>query len=73
MKQRNTSRVNHGGGSIMVSACMAANGTSSLLLTDDVSGDRSSTVNSELHRSIISAHIQPNTAKRIAPLLSGEG
>lgn len=60
-----TSSVKHGGGSVMVWACMAANGTGSLVFTDDVTADKSSTMNSEVFRAILSAHIQPNASELI--------
>uniref|UniRef100_A0A8C5LQH4 Tc1-like transposase DDE domain-containing protein n=1 Tax=Leptobrachium leishanense TaxID=445787 RepID=A0A8C5LQH4_9ANUR len=60
-----TSSVKHGGGSVMVWACMAANGTGSLVFIDDVTADKSSRMNSEVFRAILSAHIQPNAAELI--------
>ena len=60
-----TSCVKHGGGSVMAWACMAANGTGSLVFIDDVTADRSSKMNSEVYRAILSAHIQPNATKLI--------
>uniref|UniRef100_A0A8C5MJ28 Transposase n=1 Tax=Leptobrachium leishanense TaxID=445787 RepID=A0A8C5MJ28_9ANUR len=59
-----TSSVKHGGGSVMASACMAANGTGSLVFID-VTADKSSRMNSEVFRAILSAHIQPNAAELI--------
>ncbi len=41
-------------------ACMAASGTGSLVFIDDVTTDKSSRMNSECFRAILSAHIQPN-------------
>ena len=49
----------------MSCACMAASGTASLVFIDDVTADRSSSINSEVYRAIISAQIQPNAAKLI--------
>uniref|UniRef100_A0A8C5Q2J1 Transposase Tc1-like domain-containing protein n=1 Tax=Leptobrachium leishanense TaxID=445787 RepID=A0A8C5Q2J1_9ANUR len=60
-----TSSVKHGGGSVMAWACMAANGTGSHVFIDDVTGDKSSRMNSEVFRPILSAHIQPNAAELI--------
>ena len=60
-----TSSVKHGGGSVMAWACMASNGTGSLVFIDDVTKDRSSQMNSEVYRDILSAQIQPNAAKLI--------
>ncbi|TKS81341.1 Transposable element [Collichthys lucidus] len=60
-----TSSVKHGGGSVMAWACMAANGTGSLLLIDDVTADKSSRMNSEVFRAIVSVHIQPNASELI--------
>ncbi len=40
----------------MTWACMAANGTGSLLFIDDVTADRSSKMNSEVFKAVISAH-----------------
>ena len=54
-----TSSVKHGGVSVMAWACMAANGTGSLVFIDDVTADKSSRMNSEVFRAILSAHIQP--------------
>uniref|UniRef100_A0A673YSH1 Tc1-like transposase DDE domain-containing protein n=1 Tax=Salmo trutta TaxID=8032 RepID=A0A673YSH1_SALTR len=59
------SSVKHGGGSVMVWACMAANGTGSLVFIDDVTADKSSRMNSEVFRAILFAQIQPNTSKLI--------
>lgn len=42
----------------MVRESMAANGTGSVMFIDDVTADRSSKINSEVYRAIISAHIQ---------------
>ena len=60
-----TSSVKHGGGSVMAWACMAASGTGSLIFIDDVTADKSSRMNSEVFRAILSAHIQPNASKLI--------
>ncbi|XDV43857.1 hypothetical protein PO909_012255 [Leuciscus waleckii] len=58
-----TSSVKHGdGSSVMAWACMAANGTGSLVFID-VTADKSSRMNSEVFRSILSAHIQPNASE----------
>ena len=55
-----TSYVQHGGGSVMARACMAASGTESLVFTDDVTQDRSSRMNSVVSRDILSAQTQSN-------------
>ena len=57
--------VKHGGGSVMTWACMAANGTGSSVFIDDVTADKSSRMNSEVFRVILSAHIQPNASELI--------
>ena len=61
-----TSSVKHGGGGVMAWACMAASGTGSLVFIDDVTADRSRTMNSEDYRNILSAQIKqkmpPNSA-----------
>ncbi len=59
------SSVKHGGGSVMAWACMAASGTGSLVFIDDVTADKSSRMNSEVFRAILSAHIQPNASELI--------
>lgn len=46
----------HGGGSVIAWACMAASGIRSLVFIDDVTDDRSSRVDFEVHR--LSAQIQ---------------
>ncbi len=51
-----TSSVKHGGGSVMAWAYMAASGTGSLVFIDDVTADKSSRMNSEVFRAILSAH-----------------
>ena len=63
--QQTASVVKHGGGSVMAWACMAASGTESLVFIDDVTADRSSRVNSEVYRAILSAQIQSYAAKLI--------
>ncbi len=60
-----TSSVKHGGGSVMAWACIAASGTGSLVFIDDVTADKSSRMNSEVFRAILSAHIQPNASELI--------
>src|SRR4029434_10164871 len=60
-----TSSVKHGGGSVTAWACMAANGTGSLVFIDDVTADKSSRMNSEVFRAILSAQIQPNASELI--------
>ena len=55
----------HGGDIVMAWACMAANGTGSLVFIDDVTADKSSRMNSEVFRAILSAHIQPNASELI--------
>lgn len=59
MIQHTTSSVKHGGGSVMAWACMAANGTGSLVFIDDVTADKSS------RKAILSAQIQPNASELI--------
>ncbi len=49
----------------MAWACMAASGTGSLVFIDDVTADKSSRMNSEVFRAILSAHIQPNASELI--------
>ncbi|CAJ0950023.1 unnamed protein product [Ranitomeya imitator] len=44
---------------------MAFNGTGSLVFIDDIRADKSSRMNSEVYRDILSAQIQPNAAKLI--------
>lgn len=44
---------------------MAASGNGSLVFIDDATADRSSRMNSELYRSLLSADIQSNAAKLI--------
>ena len=53
-----TSSVKHGGGSVMAWA-------GSLVFIDDVTADKSSRMNSEVFRAILSAHIQPNASELI--------
>lgn len=60
-----TSSVKHGGGSIMAWACMAASGTGSLVFIDDVTRDRSSIMNSEVYRDILSRHVRPNATRLV--------
>lgn len=60
-----TSSVKHGGGSVMAWACMASKGTGSLVFIDDITTDKSSRMNSEVYRNILSAQIQPNAAELI--------
>ena len=56
----------------MAWACMAANGTGSLVFIDDVTAGRSSKMNSEVYRAILSAQLQPNATK-LTPLHSAGG
>uniref|UniRef100_A0A8C7XDE9 Tc1-like transposase DDE domain-containing protein n=1 Tax=Oryzias sinensis TaxID=183150 RepID=A0A8C7XDE9_9TELE len=65
MMAKTTSSVKHGGGSVMVWACMAASGTGTLVFIDDVTQDRSSPMNSEVFRDRLSAQIQVNAAELI--------
>ena len=58
-----TSSVRYGRGSVR--DIMAASGSGSLVIIDDVTADRSSRRNSKVYRSILSALIQPNAAKLI--------
>lgn len=44
---------------------MAANGTGSVVLIDDLSADRSREVDSVMYRAILSAHIHPNAIKLV--------
>jgi len=44
-------------------ARMASSGTGSLVFIDDVTEDRSSQMNSEVYRNIMSTQIQPNAVK----------
>ncbi len=44
---------------------MASSGTGLLVFSDDVTEDRSSRMNPEVYRGILSAQIQPNGAKLI--------
>ena len=58
-----TPSVKHGAG-LMVCACMAATDTGTVVFIDDVTADSSST-NSELYRSILSAQVQGHASKLI--------
>ena len=44
---------------------LADNGTGSLVFIDDVTADKSSRMNSEVFRALVSAHIQPNDSELI--------
>ena len=57
----------------MALACLDANGTGSLLFIDDVTADRSSRMNSDVYRAILSAHIQLNAIKTKTELQSAIG
>ncbi len=46
-------------------SCMASSGSGLLLFSDDETEDRSSQINSEVYRDILSAQIQSNRAKLI--------
>ncbi len=50
--------------SVMAWACMASSGTGLLVFSDDVTEDRSSRMNSEVYRDILSAQIQPKLIER---------
>ncbi len=49
---------------------MAASGAGSLVFIDDVNADKSSRMNSEVFRTILSAHIQPNASELIGRLFT---
>lgn len=49
----------------MAWACMASNGTGSLVFIGDVTEDKSNQMNSEVYMNILSAQIQPNSVKLI--------
>ncbi len=49
----------------MILACMASSGTGLLVFSDHVTEDRSSRMNYEVYRDILSAQIQSNGAKFI--------
>ena len=49
----------------MAWTCTAANGTGSLVFTDDVTADRSSRMNSEVYRVMLYAQIKPDAAKHL--------
>ena len=57
--------VKHGGGSVMAWTCVASGGTGSFVFIDDVTEDKSSRMNSAVFRDMLSAQIEPNTAKLI--------
>lgn len=44
--KQSTSSVKHVGGSVLAVACVAANGTGSLVFIDDVTADRNNEMNS---------------------------
>ena len=67
--QRKPRHMSHGEGSGIAWVCMAANGTSLLLFIDDVRADRSSKMNSEFYRIILSAHNSPNVTKHMGVCL----
>ena len=50
----------------------AANGTGSLVFIDDVTADKSSRMNSEVFRAILSDHIQPNASELIGRRFTDE-
>lgn len=53
----------------MAWACMASNGTGSHVFIDDVTKGKSSWLNSNVYRGIVSAQIQPNATKFIGQLI----
>ena len=60
-----TSSVRHGGNSVVVWACMTAGGNWSLAFIDNVTVGRSSRMNSEVYRAMLSPQIKPNAAELI--------
>lgn len=60
---KHTTSVKHVGGSAMACACMAAIGTGTLVFYDDLTAGRSSRMNCEVCRAVLSAQSQPNTCK----------
>ncbi len=58
------SSVKHGG-AVWCMSCMASSGTGLLLFSDDETEDRSSWMNSEVYRDILSAQIQSNAQSRL--------
>ncbi len=53
-------------------SCMASCGTGLLLFSDDVTEDRSSRINCEVYRDILSAQIQSKGAKLIGRRFIGQ-
>ena len=49
----------------MVWTCMAANGTGSLVFIDDVTADKSSRMDAEVYRALLSVQNQPYDSKLI--------
>lgn len=60
-----SSSVKHGGGSVLVWACMATSGTGSFIFIDDMTHDDSIKMNSEVYRNILPANLQRNASKLI--------
>ena len=54
----------------MAQACMAANGTGSLLFSDDVTADRNIGTNTGMYRVILSAYTHPNATILIRQCLT---
>lgn len=73
MIQSTPHSVKHGGGSVLAQACMASNGTGSLVFIDDMTKDRSSLVNSEMYWDFLSAQIQTNAIWMVLHSTDGQG
>ena len=57
-QKHTSSSVKHGGGSVMVSACMAVSGVGSLIFIDDLTHDGSSRMNLEVYKNILSDNLE---------------
>lgn len=56
----------------MTWTCMVASGTGSLFFLDEATADRSSSMNSEVYRAVLSAQLQRNVAKQVGQQMDND-
>lgn len=56
----------------MTGACMVASGTGLLVFIDEATADRSSSMNSEVYRAVLSAQLQRNAAKQVGQQMDND-